>query len=115
MTGNKDIFSSLDSTCSFSVTLPDSSTSDQGIRIDNGTSFLSSSYVLYVASFPRSRITTVLNYSATFYLTFCEFQELGTKKMISTGHDKDGLYYLNLVSKLVVYSSLVSLVDYHCR
>jgi len=38
---------------------------------------------------------------------FCEFKELETKKMIGTGHEKDDLYYLDLVS-----SSSVSPFDH---
>jgi len=124
VTKNKGIIFSLDSMCSFpSVTLADSFIfSAQGIEIANATFSLSLSFVIYVPSFPLSllsvsRITRALNCSVTFYPTFCEFQfqELEMKKMIGIGHEKDGLYYQDLISKPVACSSSVSLFDYHCR
>ena len=99
--------------CSFpSVTLAnDSASFVRGIEIVNVTPSLSLSSVLYVLSFPFnlllvSRISRGLNCSVNFYPTFCEFQIVKTKKMISTGYEKDKSYYLNLVSKPMAYSNL---------
>uniref|UniRef100_A0A2N9HJQ0 Uncharacterized protein n=1 Tax=Fagus sylvatica TaxID=28930 RepID=A0A2N9HJQ0_FAGSY len=43
-----------------------------------------------------SQLTKVLQCSIAFDLISCIFQDLKTKKMISLGHEKDGLCYLDL-------------------
>jgi len=70
--------------------------------------FLSVYYQL-VCEFARA-----LNCSLKLFPTFCEFQELETKNMIRTRHEKNGLYYQDLVFKPIAYSSSISLFDYHC-
>jgi hypothetical protein len=42
-----------------------------------------------------SQLTKALNCSIAFDPTSCAFQDLKTKKMIGSGHEKDGLYYLD--------------------
>ena len=42
-----------------------------------------------------SQLTKALQCSITFDPTLCVFQDLKTKKMISSRHEKDGLYYLD--------------------
>lgn len=62
---------------------------------------VSLAYVIYIPNFPFnlltvSKIIRALNCSVKLYFTFWEFQKLGTK-MIGNRHEKDRLYYLNLV------------------
>lgn len=54
----------------------------------------------YVPNFPFNllsvnQLTKVLNCSITFSPTSCVMQDLTTKKMISSGHEKGNLYYLD--------------------
>ena len=115
MSGNNDIMSSLYSMCSLSyITLSDDSTFSVQ---DKGLLMLRS---LYIPNFSFSlllvnKITKVLNCSVKLYPRFCAFKKLEREKMIGTRHEKDGLRYLDLVSKLVVCSSYVPLFDHHCQ
>ena len=86
----------------------------------NTISSLSLSFVFYILNFSFSlpsvcKITRALNCLIKLYPIVCEFQKLETKKMIGTGNEKDGLYYLDLISKQVACSSSFSLFDHHCQ
>jgi hypothetical protein len=61
---------------------------------------MSLSSVLHVPAFlinllSISCITKELNCTATFYPTWCIFQELGTRRNLGMGSMRDGLYYLD--------------------
>ena len=49
------------------------------------------------------------------YSIFFEFQKFEMKKMIGNEHEKEGLYYLDLVSKPVMYSNSILLIDHYGR
>ncbi len=54
--------------------------------------------VLYIPSFTCnlvsvSKLTQQLNFSVTFYPSFCVIQDLALKKLIGRGELRDGLYY----------------------
>ena len=57
------------------------------------------SSVLYVSNFSTNllsivRITYDLNCSITFFPSHCVFQDLSTKKVIGSGREENGLYFL---------------------
>ena len=60
-----------------------------------------------------------LNCSITFSPTFCGFQDLKTKKTIGSGHEKNGLYYLDPnasnPSSVFAFSAVVSPIRRHFR
>ena len=71
-----------------------------GKDIFHPTSLLSLPSSLFVSDSPFnllyvSQSTKALQCSITFDPTSCVFQDLKTKEMIGSGHEKDGLYYLN--------------------
>jgi hypothetical protein len=106
-----------------SVTLANGSLSQVA---SSGTTHLSSDiellFVLHVLGFPFnllsiSKITKTLNCSVSFYPSLCIFQDLKTRRMISMGHEVDGLYYLDLAptptSRALQLSA--STLQWHCR
>lgn len=65
------------------------------------TTSLLLSFVFHVPNFTLnllsiSQLTKSLNCSATFFPSYCLFQDLETKKTISMGYKKDDLYILDL-------------------
>jgi hypothetical protein len=57
-------------------------------------------FLLHVPGFPFnllfiSKITKILHYCVSFYLSLCIFQDLQMKRMIGMGHEVGGLYYLD--------------------
>ena len=122
MTGNRDIISSFTPTSysNFVVLADGSRTPIQGISIATTTHTLPLSFVFYLPRFPFnllsvSKITKILNYTVIYFLTHCVFQELGTRKMISTGREWNGMYELELTSYQVTCISTFSAFEYHCR
>lgn len=77
-----------------------SSTKVASIEKAHPCSNLSLFLLLYISYFRMrllyvSKLTTFLNCSATFFLSYCVFQDLGTKRIISGGYEIDVMYYLN--------------------
>lgn len=66
-----------------------------------------------------SQLTKSLQCSVTFSPTSCIFQDLRTKKTIGSGHEKDGLYYLDPgeppTSVPTALSATVSPLQWHYR
>jgi hypothetical protein len=61
-----------------------------------------------------TQLTKALQCSITFDPTSCIFQDLRTKEMIGSGHEKDGLYYLdhdNSASHAFLASALSAIVS----
>jgi hypothetical protein len=106
-----------------SVTLANGSLSKV---VGSGTTHLSPDIellsVLHVLGFPFnllsiSKITKALNCSVSFYPSLCTFQDLKTRRMISIGHEVDGLFYLDLAptppSRALRWSA--SALQWHCH
>ena len=79
------------------------------------SSTLSLSNVLYVPSLTCnllfiSQITKTLNCVTLFYLTYCIFQNIHTKKRIGSGRKRGGLYYLKGGTSSQVYHSLAHMM-----
>ena len=72
---------------------------------------LSLSSVFYLPRFSfnllSSKIIKIFNYTVTFFLTYCVFQELGIRKMIDTGRERNGLYKLEFASDQVAFIRLL--------
>jgi hypothetical protein len=88
------------------------------------TKSLSLPSILFVPDSPFnllsvSQLTKALNCSITFDPTLCAFQDLKTKKMIGSGHEKNGLYYLDtnksVFSTFLALSATVSPLQWHFR
>lgn len=78
----------------------------------SATSSLLLSSALHVPNFTLnlfsiSQITKSLNCSVIFFPSHCVFQELETKKTISIGHEKDGLYLLDLDPRSLIATSTI--------
>ncbi|CAL9006827.1 unnamed protein product [Prunus brigantina] len=77
--------------------------------------------VLCVPSFrlnlmSASKLTTSLNCCAILFPTFCVLQDLATGKMIGSGKQRGGLYYMSLLQKtLVSYQVSLSSDLWHMR
>ena len=88
-----------------------------GCGIVSCTSSLSLNPVLHVPNFPLSllsvsSITKSLNCRAVFEPTFCVFQELKSGRVLGTGTERDGLYYLdNKVAPLALSTVSTSNTD----
>ncbi|GJZ74988.1 retrovirus-related pol polyprotein from transposon TNT 1-94 [Tanacetum coccineum] len=120
---NSHIFNNFDTQASSShVTIADGSISQV---LGSGTVNLSPSISLsLVLSLPKfsfnllsvSRITSNLQCSVKFYLEYCVFKDLKTKKIIGRGRKCDGLYVFEpKVSKSLVGLSSSSPFEAHCR
>ena len=101
-----------------------SSRSVLGKGILHPTKSLSLPSILFVPDSPFnllsvSQLTKALNCPITFDPTSCAFQDLKTKKMIGSGHEKDGLYYLDtnkfVSSTFLALSATVSPLQWHFR
>ena len=88
------------------------------------TKTLSLCPVLHVPKFPVnllsvSSINKTLNCRSWFDPTCCAFQELGTGRLLGTGTEHDGLYYLDEGSAEISLASSLSpsqeLMLHHCR
>uniref|UniRef100_A0A2N9EWV2 Integrase catalytic domain-containing protein n=1 Tax=Fagus sylvatica TaxID=28930 RepID=A0A2N9EWV2_FAGSY len=88
------------------------------------TKSLSLPSILFVPDSPfnllsASQLTKALNCCITFDPTLCAFQDLKTKKMIGSGHEKNGLYYLDtnksVFSTFLALSATVSPLQWHFR
>lgn len=89
-------------------------------RIIYASSILSLHDILCVLKFlvnlwSISQLTKCHNYSVTFFLTYCVFQDLVIRKRIESGHDHDGLLLFGLISSagLVAASTLGSPTLWH--
>lgn len=124
MISNRSIYSSYSPSChsSFVVLVDDSRTNVLGEWAIYANPNLRFSSVLYVPKFPVhllsiSQLTKSLNCSVTFFLSYCVFQDLGTKKTIGGGHEMNGVYHLStsLPSSNTAFSSAVSSEQWHYR
>ncbi|EOY09554.1 Uncharacterized protein TCM_024962 [Theobroma cacao] len=102
MTGNSNLFFTFQShTTSSNVTLADGSTFYVlGSGTINPTPSISLSNVLNLPKFSFnlisvSKLTSALNCCISFFPNFCLFQDLTTKRIIGTGRESEGLYYLD--------------------
>lgn len=95
----------------------------RGTGVLHPTSSMSLPSSLYVPNFPFnllsvSQLTKSLNCSVTFFPSSCIFQDLQTQKTIGLGHEKYGLYHLDLPSSpptSSVLSAAVSPLQWHFR
>ena len=109
--------SSFTPTSNSAVLANGSRTPVQGVG-SAATFIISLSSVLYLPHFSLSllsvsKISKALNYTVTFFLDRCVFQELG-KETIGTGREQNKLYELELVPNQVAYISTSSAFNYHC-
>lgn len=79
--------------------------------------FFVSNFSIYL--FSISKITMSLNYFVTFFLYYCTFQDLRTKKRVGLGHKRGKMYLLvhnNVPRELVSSTSTLksSLLWYFC-
>jgi hypothetical protein len=122
MTGNSSLLLNILNPCSpFSVTVANGTkTPVQGIGTVS-TPNLTFSNVLYLLEFPFNllsvhKLTVALHCSIAFFPSYCVFQDLKTKRMISGGIEKDRLYFRPFHTSIPsALRSSVSPNQWHCR
>lgn len=118
MSGISSLFSNFRSLNSRIVLVDGSFKPVLGTGDINPTSSLSLSSGLFVPQFPFnllsvSQLTKSLHCSITFSPSSCVFQDLRTKKVIGSGHERNGLYYLDLGVSHTALSTTVSPLQWH--
>ncbi|KAL0313653.1 UNVERIFIED_CONTAM: hypothetical protein Scaly_2913400 [Sesamum calycinum] len=100
LTGNRSHFLTLSTSPKFPpVRFADGSYSPiSGSGTVQPTAYLTLTNVLFAPKFPVnllsiSQLTKTHNCSVTFYPSYCVIQDLQTRRMIGTSHERGGLYF----------------------
>ncbi|KAL0285929.1 UNVERIFIED_CONTAM: Retrovirus-related Pol polyprotein from transposon RE2 [Sesamum angustifolium] len=124
LTGNRSSFLTFSTSPKFPpVRLADGSYSPiSGSGTVQSTAYLNLTNVPFAPKFSVnllsvSQLTKTHNCSVTFYPSYCVIQDLQTRRMIGTGHERGGLYFLDItphVDARALFAS-ISPLQWHSR